>query len=169
MRGKSLLDASVANQFSFFLSFLVPHFSYILSLFISGYISSVVVDGRDGSVGFVEVCLLLSENLPRREELTPNPGSSRPWDDSAQSWNLVGHAVSRTFPSFSPLSFAQTFAAEPFPLSSPRSERDTILDLTSRHSTSIRKLQRLLSWIENDWRGLTVRAAPCSSHSTRAS
>lgn len=63
---------------------------------MSRYISDIVVHGQEAQVGFVEACLLLSENLPRQNEndVLPMPNNSRPWDDSAQSWHLVGHAVS---------------------------------------------------------------------------
>lgn len=65
---------------------------------MSRYIAAVVVHGQEAQVGFVEACLLLSENLPRQNQndvLLPMPNNSRPWDDSAQSWHLVGHAVSQ--------------------------------------------------------------------------
>jgi hypothetical protein len=41
--------------------------------------------------------LLLSENLPRQEDkddlVTKTTTDTKTWDDSTQSWFLVGHAV----------------------------------------------------------------------------
>ncbi|CED83259.1 Zn(2)-C6 fungal-type DNA-binding domain [Phaffia rhodozyma] len=59
---------------------------------ISEYIVDTVIYGRDACVGFVESMLLLSENVPRPSIGKDDQGSKQ-WDESTQSWYLVGHAV----------------------------------------------------------------------------